>query len=353
MIRKEDIQNDMDALGLAHYGLFKIDDSNKNRLEERERYLYKYLCRLEPIECAENALDRFFLLGNPQAFLPITVLVIAIPYDYRGKCSKLQMGTVDAFAWGYDYHHVLREKLKEIHARFKSREINLVSPEICVDTSRYIDREVAFYAGMGSYGQNHLLIHPELGSAFFIGYLIYRGKTAISPDACQPIVLENELYEGCRTCERCIKSCPANICGHDQMAPNKCVGMLTQTKRGLEGHERQQIGHRLYGCNVCQRVCPANQKTFVGDLLSAETENLVDLKKLLTLSNKDFKAAYGHMAFSWRSLWVYKRNALINLGNFGTQEDLGWLIQNREILMTPSLKETYDWALSAIEDRLR
>lgn len=353
MIRKEDIEKDMSSLGITYYGLFRVDASNKKELEEREKRICDDLGKSEPIECAPEASERFFVLGNPGGFQPTTVVVIAMPYDYKGKCSKKKMGTVDAFAWGYDYHHILAEKLNAIHTLFKKRMVNLPDPEICVDTSRYIDREVAFYAGLGHYGQNHLLIHSELGSAFFIGYLVYKDEASICAEALQPLVLEDDLYEGCRTCNRCIKACPANICGHDQMAPNKCVGMLTQTKRGLDNNERQQIGHRLYGCNVCQRVCPANEKLKVHDILSAEEENFVDLKKLLILSNKDFKAAYGHMAFAWRALWVYKRNALINLGNCGSKEDQSWLVQNREMLMGPSLEETYEWALKSIEDRLR
>lgn len=343
------IEKVFENLQIKHWGILKIDESTENLLKERETQV-----RLMMMDAPRNDLeppvqDRFLFLDS--SLRPVKYIVsIAIPYDAFGKAKAHAPGLVDNSAWGVDYHHVLKQKLIELNAAIEkiSGEEKL-TPEVCVDTSKYIDREIGLYTGLGKIGKNHFLIHPELGTQFFIGYLIYRESLNLTG---MEMDISSSLYDGCKSCNLCVRACPAQICGFSEMDSEKCISSLTQTKRKLSDQERLRIGNRLYGCNICQLVCPSNHTAQPDIAFQNHGLNQIDPKEVLMMSNKMFKKRYSEMGFSWRPAWIYKRNALVVLGNTGNANDLKWLKVYGNKNLDEKLTEDWQWAIDRITQRV-
>jgi epoxyqueuosine reductase len=349
MIDKIEMKKIMNALMVEHWGILTIDADQLPKLIEREQYIREILLKRGTKEF-EQDLDKRFLFSSDKKIG--TIIAIGIPYDPIGSALPNAFGLVDNFAWEHDYHEILRNLLNAIHTEIgKSLSGPIIAPEVCVDTADYIDREIGLYTGLGKIGKNHFLIHPEMGTHFFIGYLIYDGILDINPAEINRFDFENTLLEACEGCNRCSSACPTKICGGPIMDSDKCIAMLTQTKRVLNDQEREWIGNCLYGCNICQKVCPMNKGLSAHPYLATKTENQIDLYELLGMNNKTFMEKYGKMGFSWRSLWVYKRNALIILGNHGNRFDLEMLNTKTDLLKNPKLEATFLWAVGRLESR--
>lgn len=316
MMKKEALDKIMCEIGVPFWGAIVFDAQNIERIKSRESLLKS---QMETVECAPPLEKRWLCLDQPTGHMPSFVLAIAVPYRALESSLERPFGIVDAFAWGIDYHVHVKETLKRVHQALK---IKGEVPDFCVDTSDHIDREIGLYSGLGFYGDNHMLIHPILGTRFFIGYILYRKSFPIEPFPCNTTKIRFDGCEGCRLCEG---ACPSKICGPERGSPARCIGMLTQTKGPLSPVDGQLIGGQLYGCSICQKVCPSNARDIEAYHPIGEGAHSVDLRALLTMNNKSFKASFGHMAFAWRSLWVYKRNALIILGNKGDADDYEWL----------------------------
>lgn len=349
MIEKKDFKKIMNALMVEHWGILTIDADRLAKLIERE-HLIKTLLQSRGKKEFEQDLEKRFLFSSEKRVG--TIIAIGIPYEPMGIAKQNAFGLVDNFAWENDYHEILKDLLNVINKEIcKVLNDSLIAPEICVDTADYIDREIGLYTGLGKYGKNHFLIHPEMGTHFFIGYLIYDRILDIEPSAINSLDFENTLLEECEQCNRCVNACPPKICGEAIMDSDKCIAMLTQTKRVLNEHERELIDNRLYGCNICQRVCPMNKYMHTHPSLATQSTNQIDLYELLDMDNRSFVEKYGEMGFSWRSLWVYKRNALIILGNHGNWYDLEMLRKKPDLIKNPKLESTFLWAVKRLENR--
>ncbi len=336
-------------LQIQHWGILEIGDEVKELLVSRERFI-ESIMKKSPRNEFEYPVDERFLFLNQRSEPVSAIVAIALPYDCVGKASPNTPGIVDSSAWGFDYHQVVGDKLRAVNAEIEDLlDGRKLTPEICVDTSRYIDREIGLYTGLGKLGLNHFLIHPDLGTQFFIGYLIYREPLNLGRSNFD---LSQTLYEPCESCNRCVVACPAQICGLPDMDSGKCISSLTQTKRKLSDHERVLIGNRLYGCNICQKVCPSNMKTEPCSEFQVDHENAVDPKEILLMSNKRFKREFAQMGFSWRPAWVYKRNALIVLGNTGDEETLKWLRSYGAKNLDEKLTDDWKWAIDRIAQRM-
>jgi len=349
MINNNDIKKIMNALMVEHWGILTIDVHTLSKLIEREGQIRELLLRRGTKEFEQDIEKRFLFSSRKTVG---TIVAIGIPYEPTGSASQSAVGLVDNFSWEHDYHEILRDILKAIQMEFAKKLDDFeTAPEICVDTDDYIDREIGLYTGLGKIGKNHFLIHPEMGTHFFIGYLVYDSVLDIDPLAINPLDLDNTILEECEACNSCVDACPPKICGGAIMNSDKCISLLTQTKRVLSDQERRLIGNRLYGCNICQKVCPMNKDIIAHPSLMTHTDNRVDLHELLDMNNKSFTEKYGNMGFSWRSLWVYKRNALIILGNHGNRSDLEVLKKRIDLLKNPRLEETYLWAVRRLASR--
>ena len=256
-------------------------------------------------EFEENEIDKRLDVRNvfPKCK---SIIAIGIPYaeGYKKPVTK-DMGLLSVSSYGLDYHKKLSGILHDLAEEIKKYE--QFEYAICVDTSPLIDREICKNAGIGSYGKNTLLINNIYGSFINLGYLL------TDLDIDNPEIKNTDI---CGECDVCIKSCPNNaIFEKGGLNSKKCVSYLTQTKNYIPIGYRNSMRNQIYGCDVCQLVCPKNKLNSEKITENDYRELLIDLKELMYISNKDFVKKYGSSAGSWRGKNVWKRNGLIAIGN--------------------------------------
>jgi epoxyqueuosine reductase len=243
-----------------------------------------------------------------------SLLVLAMPYHSAGP-SAPQPGQarVSRYAWGGDYHSLIWERLDRL-AEWLKREVPCCQVRGVVDTAPLLEREFAQLAGLGWIGKNTLLLNRELGSWFFLAALLT--DVELEPD--EPFTADH-----CGTCTACLDACPTNaFVAPYVLDARRCISYLTIELRGAIPHElREGVGDWLFGCDVCQDVCPWNTRehnaahTDEPAFQPAEGMNPVDLAVLFNLDEAAFRARFRHTP-----LWRAKRrgilhNAAILLGN--------------------------------------
>jgi len=163
------------------------------------------------------------------------------------------IGRISSYAVGEDYHDVLEARLKELVAFIEER-IGYSIPNRCyTDTGPILERELAQRAGLGWIGKNSCLINPNHGSYFFLSEILL--GIELEPDEAFP-------YDRCGNCTRCIDACPTNaILANRTIDSRKCISYLTIENKGeIPKEVRYQIGNWIFGCDICQMVCPWNRK---------------------------------------------------------------------------------------------
>src|SRR5688572_10522541 len=177
---------------------------------------------------------------------PGTVSAIVVAMDYGGKAPS---GPVARYARGDDYHEVMTARLDELHEWIAAEAGHAVHGKAYVDTGPLLERDLARRAGLGWFGKNTNLVNPELGSFFFLGALL----VDVELDADEPFEADR-----CGSCTRCLDACPTGaFVGPRQLDATRCVSYLTIELKGeIPGPLRAGVGDRVYGCDVCQDVCP-------------------------------------------------------------------------------------------------
>ncbi len=225
-----------------------------------------------------------------------TALVFLFPYYNHSS------GRISLYARGADYHMVTKKYLLEICSFIFSETGMDFSQYIYCDISPYNDRKLAFDAGLGFYGKNGMLINEDLGSYFFIGYIITEGLS---------ISLDSPLKTHCQECGKCIKACPGNALGND-FSVQMCASHISQQKGELLPFQEQILlkSGNIWGCDICQRVCPHNQILKETPLAEFRENLITDFceEDLSALSEKEFRRKYQDRAFTWRGKKVLQRN---------------------------------------------
>ncbi|MCY7379242.1 MAG: tRNA epoxyqueuosine(34) reductase QueG [Gemmatimonadaceae bacterium] len=278
--------------------------------------------------------------------LPGTTHAVVVALDYGGREPS---GPVARYARGDDYHDVMEEKLRALHARLERDACRTIAGKPYVDTGPILERDLARRAGLGWFGKNTNLLNPRLGSFFFIGALVL--DVALVPDA---------PFEGdrCGTCTRCIDACPTDaIIAPRRLDANRCISYLTiELKGDIPAELREEIGDLVYGCDICQEVCPWNVKfarelpgdspfaprPFVGD---KDARTLAH--ELLGMTQAEFSAAFKGSPIKRAKLRGLKRNAAVAMGNVGTAEDADVLTRALAD-PEPRVREHAAWALARI-----
>lgn len=195
---------------------------------------------------------------DPRNLLPEAKSIIVTALLYHQDRPPVQSGDVRSrgrvamYAWGDDYHDVIREKLRQLVEQMRGQIDVEFDSKICVDTAPLLEREVAAAAGIGWIGKNTLVLNAELGSYFFLGSIIT--TLDLAPD--EPVA------DHCGTCTACLDACPTSaFVGPYQMDASRCISYLTIEHRGaIDEQYHPHIGDWVFGCDVCQEVCPHNRK---------------------------------------------------------------------------------------------
>lgn len=196
-------------------------------------------------------LEDFELRTDPQSLLKGAKSIIMIGMNYYRKKPETppDRGSVARYAWGRDYHKVLKKILKDF-ARYLKEEWPDHKYRGCVDSAPLLEKVYAQQAGLGFYGKNTLLINPEMGSFFLLGEIVTTME--LKPDSpCEGT---------CGTCTRCIDACPTGaLIAPKQIDARHCISYLTIESKDAIPHEYGSATKNLImGCDICQEVCPYN-----------------------------------------------------------------------------------------------
>ncbi len=179
-------------------------------------------------------------------------MVYNTPHPKSIECPDPTRGWISRYGWGDDYHDVLRARLEKLLA-----ELRMVAPapfdaKICVDTAPLLERAIARASGLGWIGKNTCLIDQKAGSWFLVGEILT--SLELAPDQPPP--------DRCGTCTRCIDACPTTaIVAPGKLDATRCISYFTIEARGAIPEEfRPAIGRHVFGCDICQDVCPWNRK---------------------------------------------------------------------------------------------
>lgn len=224
-----------------------------------------------------------------------SIIVCAFSY-YNGE----KKGNISRYAQGADYHLVARERMRPICEYLNE---NGFSAESFADTGALNERVLANLSGIAFLGKNQMAINEKLGSYFFIGYIV----TDCELQADEPNTLS------CAECGECIKACPLGALLDDGFCEDKCLSYITQKKGELSLEEQLAIKNAktIWGCDICQEVCPHNRKITITSIPEFRENLIIDLEMNESISNKEFKKMYGNRAFSWRGKGVLERNLKI------------------------------------------
>ena len=218
-------------------------------------------------------------------------------------------GNISPAATGEDYHRIVRQKLEALLEKLQIEDPD-GKREAYVDTSPFSEKHIAVRAGLGRIMRNGLFYSRKYGSRCYIG-IVLTNRPPDFYDLSERTDNRDPWFDRCQTCGACMRMCPGHAITQEGMNSYRCVSYLTQKKEPLTTEEEKHLGVQIYGCDVCQKVCPLNipiEKGF-------ETGVEVDLQELLSLSNKQFKIAYQHTAAGWRGKKVLQRNGEIAIKN--------------------------------------
>ena len=258
--------------------------------------------------------------SDPREILPEcqSVLVLGSPYFPPGDVH----GGVAAYAWGEDYHEVLKPRLQELTAFLEEQAGHPIPHRWYTDTGPILERDFARRAGLGWIGKNSMLIHPQLGSYFLLAEILL--GIELPPDQSFPT-------DHCGSRTRCLDQCPTScILPNRTLDAGRCISYLTiENKAGIPYGLREQLGEWQFGCDVCQQVCPWNRfAPEEGDPAYAARPGIPpeNLAGELHLTAETFNRKFRGSPVKRAKRRGYLRNALVVLGNRKQLDDIPHLM---------------------------
>jgi epoxyqueuosine reductase len=233
------------------------------------------------------------------------------PWPYSTQFHDDARAWISRYAWGDDYHDVMRRGLEKLAARIGAPEY-----KICVDTAPLLERSYARLAGLGWIGRNTCLINQQSGSWLFLGELVV--SLEIAPDAPPP--------NRCGSCRRCIDACPTEAIvpgGAGYTVDSRlCISYFTIEQRGaIPGEARGGMGGHVFGCDICQDVCPWNRRVQVtSDAVFAPRHFAPPLNELAGLTEEQFREMFRGTPVTRARYAGFLRNVAIAMGNRGLPE---------------------------------
>ncbi len=291
------------------------------------------------------------LRNDPRSLLASARSVICVgklynaPWPYSTRFHDEERAWISRYAWGGDYHRLMRRGLERMGASLAAR----LGPELewraCVDTAPLLERSYARQAGLGWIGKNTCLINQQSGSWFFLGELLV--SVEIEPDSPPP--------DRCGTCRRCIDACPTAAIvpepeGGYAIVSRRCISYFTIELRGAVPEQmRPGIGRHIFGCDICQDVCPWNgSATVTAEPAFQPLHAAPPLARLAEIGEEEFRGLFRESPVSRARYAGFLRNVAVAMGNSGRGEfrgALGKLAQSGDAVVA----EHAQWALGRLE----
>lgn len=255
--------------------------------------------------------DRFDERTQPQVYLPgaRSVVCVAInyyvPLEETAQEEKAHQGRIARYALGDDYHELIKTRLHAL-ADWMRETVPDARTRACVDTAPVMEKEMATRAGIGWLGKNSCLINPRIGSWLLLGEIL----TTIALPA------DEAGSDHCGTCTRCIDACPTGaITAPYQLDARRCISYLTIEHRSeIPADLKSHISDWLYGCDICQDVCPHNNKAAPATDAALQPRfptGTLDVRDVLNWSDDDYRKKLRGSAMRRVKLPVLRRNAQI------------------------------------------
>ena len=282
---------------------------------------------------------------HPETLIEGARTVVAGAFAYYAEGSEPGSGqaALPRYAWT-DAYALLRERLEQLGQRIGGRY------RVLVDENDHVDREAAARAGVGFYGKNTMIITPEHGSWVVLGVLV----TDAEIEASTPLEL------GCGDCTLCIDACPSGALNQaGELDAEHCLSYWTQSRRPVPVELRAEFAGQVYGCDICQDVCPWNRpgakRSAVASLRrgsadgeGSELEPLIELAEWLTLPDEELRQRYDRLYFPRNDVRYLRRNALVAAGA-AREVELLELVTAYAAGDDEFLAEHASWALGRID----
>ncbi len=279
--------------------------------------------------------------ADPHEILPEckSILVLATPYGP----PQPDKGNIASYAQGEDYHEVLPARMRELVQFIEAQVGGPVRNRWYTDTGPILERDLAQRAGIGWIGKNTCLIHPKHGSYFLLSEIFL--DLELEPDA--PFVTDH-----CGTCRRCIEECPTDCILPDRtIDARRCISYLTiELKEDIPVELRNKIGNWVFGCDICQQVCPWNRFADEGDHAFENETPLPSLTDELALTSQEFNQRFKQSPVKRAKRRGYLRNVAVALGNTSDIYALP-VLQKALNDAEPLVREHAQWAIQEIYRR--
>jgi epoxyqueuosine reductase len=316
---------EIDVVGAAPVGPY--EETERHIRERRARGLFarmRFTMAQPEVSCHPET-----LLAGAR-----TVVSAALCYYAPRPARGSDEGALPRYAWK-DHYSELREKLERLGERIGGRY------RVLVDENQHVDREAAARAGVGFYGKNTLLITRRFGSWVVLGTLV----TDREVEARAPLELD------CGSCTRCIDACPTGALDDPGVLDStRCLSYWSQAPGAIPEEYRTELGTQVYGCDICQDVCPWNrgvEKRRRNEPIADGAEPFVSLREWLEAPDEELRGRYDRLYFPRNDPKYLRRNALVAAGNSGECE-LADAVTRYEGHPDELLRETAAWAASRL-----
>ena len=279
----------------------------------------------------------------------VTGTIYNVDRPYSTEHTDPDAALIARYAWGDDYHDVLKARLEALIAWMRDVSPEPVEARAYVDTGPVQERVYAQYAGIGWMGKNTCVINPQLGSWLFLSEII----------CTLPLEPDRPELDHCGTCTLCLDACPTHAITEPHVVDaTRCLSYLTIELRGpIPEAYREAIGTRVYGCDICQEVCPFNQLPARSGHAAWQPRASLDLPKLVELwerSDEELQAIVKGSAMTRAKITGLRRNLAVAIGNTGNADAIAALAvasEDRPSAEDPLVEEHIRWAITRHELR--